>query len=154
NQEIAQKFGRAEVHVLGHSFGGLVALRAHFLNSNLPVKSLTVSSPLLGIKVKIPPVKRFLGLALSNLWGSLQMGNEIHPSLLSHDPAVAEAYRQDRLVHDKATPRLFTEMLAAIDDTAKRDAALAYPLEMLISLQDGIVDAEASQKFYRALKIR
>ena len=79
HQELTQRFGRSEVHVLGHSFGGLVSLQTHFQNATLPVKSLNVSSPLLGIKVKIPMLKRFAGKALSKIWGSLQMGNKSTP---------------------------------------------------------------------------
>jgi alpha-beta hydrolase superfamily lysophospholipase len=154
HEEIHAKHEKAELHVLGHSFGGLVTLRTLFLNPTLPIRSVTVSSPLLGIKVKVPLIKKLAGRALSNIWGSLQMSNELKPELLSHDPQVAIAYTKDRLVHDKVTPRMFTEMLAAIDDTAKRDAGLPYALQILVSLSDQIVDAEASQKFFQALKIR
>jgi alpha-beta hydrolase superfamily lysophospholipase len=154
HEELTHKYGKAEIHVLGHSLGGLVVLRTHFLNPTLPVKSVAVTSPLLGIKVKIPFLKRLAGNALSNIWGTLQLPNVVDPSVLSHDPAVKVAYVADRLVHNKVTPRFFSEMQMAIADTAQRDAGFAYPLQMQISAQDHIVDPEVSQKFFRNLKIR
>jgi alpha-beta hydrolase superfamily lysophospholipase len=154
SEKIKQRFGRAEIHVLGHSFGGLVALRTHFLNATLPVKSLIVSAPLLGVKVQVPWIKKLAGRGLSKIWGSLQMANEVNPADLSHDPAVSVAYRNDRLVHDRVTPRFYTEMLDAISDTVSRDAGLPYPLLMIIPLGDKIVDPEASQKFFKQLKVR
>jgi acylglycerol lipase len=152
--QVKQRFGRAEVHVLGHSFGGLVVLRTHFLNATLPVKSIIASAPLLGIKAHVPWIKQLAGRGLSKVWGSLQMHNEVDPALLSHDPEVPLAYKADRLVHDKATPRFYTEMLSAMADTVKRDAGLPYPLQMIISLQDRIVDADVGQQFFKNLKIR
>jgi acylglycerol lipase len=150
----ANRFGKAEVHVLAHSFGGLVAIRAHFLNATLPVKSVLTSSPLLGVKVKIPMVKKFAALGLSKIWGSLQLANEIDVATVSRDPAVVEAYKKDRLVHNKATPRFYIEMTAAIADTVRRDAGFPYPLCMMIALQDKIVDPDAERRFYNNLKVR
>lgn len=154
HQQLSAKFGKAELHVLGHSFGGLVVLRTLFLNATLPVKSAIISSPLLGIKVKVPLAKKLVGIALSDLWGTLQVTNEVDPSHLSHDPAVAKAYRSDRLVHNKITSRMYTEMTQAMEDTVSREAGFAYPMDMIVSLQDDIVDPDVTQKFFRDLKLR
>jgi len=142
------------VHVLGHSFGGLVALRTHFLSATLPVQSLIASAPLLGIKANVPWIKQLAGRGLSKIWGSLQLHNEVDPSVLSHDAEVPRAYKADRLVHDKATPRFYTEMLGAMADIVGRDAGLPYPMQMIIPLQDRIVDADIGQQFFKNLKIR
>lgn len=151
---LRKRFGRAEIHVLGHSMGGLIALRMMFLHPNLPVKSLTVSAPLLGVKVELPWVKRAAAHLLSRVWGSLHMASEIDARVLSHDAEVAEAYNSDRLVHKKGTPRFYTELLTAISDTARRDSGIEVPLQMLVPLQDQVVDPETSLAFFRNLKHR
>jgi alpha-beta hydrolase superfamily lysophospholipase len=150
----ASRFGKAEVHVLGHSFGGLVAIRTHFLNATLPVKSVLISAALLGVRVEIPSVKKLAAHGLSRIWGSLQLSNEIDARTICRDPAVVEAYKNDRLVHDKGTPRFYTEMTKAVADTMSRDSGFPYPLCMMVPLQDKIVDADAEERFYNNLKVR
>ena len=154
SEQLKKLHSHCEIQVLGHSFGGLVVLRTHFLNATLPVKSVIASSPLLGIRVEVPLVKRFAGRALSQVWGSLQLSNEVDPKALSHDPEVVKAYQSDRLVHDKATPRFYTEMMAALADTVKRDSGFPYPLLMLVPLQDKIVDPDSEQAFFKNLRMR
>ena len=96
-----------ELHVFGHSLGGHLVLRTAFLHSDLPAASYAISSPFLGIKVEVPVVKEFAAKMLSRVWGSLQMATALDAGLLSHDPEVIAAYREDRLVHDKMTPRFY-----------------------------------------------
>jgi len=151
---LTKRFGKAEIHLFGHSMGGLIALRTLFLQPNLPIKSATVSAPLLGVKVPVPAIKKAAGQVLSRLWGSIHMRNELDPRLVSHDAEVVQAYQQDRLVHDKVTPRFYTELQSAIADTMARDSGMNYPLQIVVPLQDAIVDPEASLAFFRALKHR
>jgi alpha-beta hydrolase superfamily lysophospholipase len=154
DERLMSRFGKSEIHVFAHSFGGLVALYTLFSDSRLPVQSLSLSAPLLGIKVAVPVVKKWAGIALSRVWGSIQMVNEIDPKDISHDPQVISAYVADRLVHNKITPRLFTEMTTAMNQVCKRESGLEYPLLMMIPEEDKITDSEASLRFFRALKQR
>ncbi|MCM2323047.1 MAG: lysophospholipase [Oligoflexia bacterium] len=153
-RRVAERYGSggAEIHVLGHSLGGLIALRTLLNEPELPVRSLILSAPLLGIRVEVPFVKKMAAVTLSKLWGSLQLLNELEPGDLTHDPAVSEAYVADRLVHKKITPRLFSEMVATIDKTRKKDSGLAQPLLLLIPAEDRITDAAAATAFFHGLK--
>jgi alpha-beta hydrolase superfamily lysophospholipase len=154
DEQLRKRFGRSEIHLFGHSMGGHIALRTALLHPNLPIRSLTVSAPLLGIKVPLPLAKRAGARVLSRVWSTLQMASEIDPSLVSHDTEVVEAYKADRLVHKKGTPRLYTELLAAIEDTMGRDSGISVPLQMLVPMRDQIVDPEAALSFFRNLKLR
>ena len=149
-----KRFGKAEIHVFGHSMGSLVTLRALIADRKLPVTSVILSSPLLGIKVEVPVVKRMAAGTLSKLWGSLQMASEVDPKDLSHDPEVVKNYVDDRLVHKKITPRLFTGMMAAIADTKKRDSDFDYPILMVVPGQDKITDSDAAIAFFDQLKLK
>lgn len=154
HETLKKRFGHSEIHALGHSMGGLILLRSLFLHPSLPIHSVSVSAPLLRIKANVPVVKKTAALVLSRVWGSLHMTSELNPNHLSHDKEVVETYVKDRLVHKKLTPRFFTELLAAMEDTLKRDSGISLPLQMLIPLQDEIVDPEAGLQFYRGLKNR
>ncbi len=154
NEQLLKKFGKSEIHLFGHSLGGHIALRMLFLTPDLPLCSATVSAPFLGIKARVPTVKKLAAIGLSRVWGSLQLDTELDVNTLSHDPEVIDAYLHDRLVHSKMTPRFFTEMLAAMDDTLSRETGIELPLQMAVPLQDGLVDAEKSLRFFRQLKHR
>lgn len=154
HEDLMKRFGHAEIHVLGHSMGGLILLRTLFLHPTLPFRSATVSAPLLKIKAEVPRIKKAAALVLSHIWGSLHMTSDLDPQKLSHDPDVVEAYITDRLVHKKLTPRFFTELLSAMADTVKRDSGIELPLQMMVPLQDVIVDPDTSLQFFRALKHR
>lgn len=104
--------------------------------------------------MEVPFAKRALAGALSRLWGTLQLGNELVATQLSHDPEVSAAYLKDRLVHARITPRLYTEMLGAIPTIARRETGLNWPLLAVVPLADPILDPEGALEFYRKLKIR
>lgn len=151
---LRERFGKSEIHALGHSMGSLILLGTALAHPELPLQSLTISSPLFKIRVEVPFLKRAMAGALSRLWGTLQMGNELFATQLSHDPEVVDAYRKDRLVHARITPRLYTEMLGAIPPIARRESGLGWPLLAVVPLADPILDPEGALEFYRRLKNR
>lgn len=151
---LKKRFGESRIHLLGHSMGGLIALRTLFKYSSLPLRSVTISAPLLGIRVEVPRIKKAAAKVLARVWGSLHMVSDLDPSLICRDKEVVETYTADRLVHNKITPKFFSEMQSAMLDTLKRDSGLNYPLQMLIPLQDKIVNSDLSLQFFRSLKLR
>jgi len=150
-ESLKKKFGRAEIHLFAHSLGGLIALRALLLRTDLPLMSVTISSPLLGVKVAVPLVKKSAGYLLSSVWGNLQMTNVIDPSVISRDPAVVETYVKDRLNHAKVTPKFFTELEKARKNTLKRGKEIHYPTLFTIAMQDKLVDPEVAIQFYQSI---
>lgn len=140
-----------EIHFFGHSMGGLIALRTLYKFNNLPIASAAVSAPLLGIRARVPVIKKTVGKFLAHIWGSLQLSSELDPTVLSHDPAVVEAYIADRLVHNKVTPLFFNALEAAMDDTFHRETRLLYPLQMMIPLGDQLVDSDRALEFFKKL---
>ena len=50
DENLKKRFGQSEIHLLGHSMGGLITLRTLFKYTTLPLHSVSISSPLLGIR--------------------------------------------------------------------------------------------------------
>ncbi len=154
DEKLRKRFGSAEIHLLGHSLGGHVALRMLLAHPDLPLRSATLSAPFLGIKAKVPIVKKAIAVALARVWGSLQLDTEPDVSALSHDKSVCESYAADRLVHSKMTPRFYMQLRAAMADTLGRQDGILTPLQILVPMQDPIVDPELTLRFFRDLKHR
>lgn len=148
------RFGKAEIHVLGHSLGGHLVIRTALLHADLPIQSITATAPFLGIKAKVPAHKKVGARVLNRVWSSLQLSTGLDPAAISHDQEIVRLYQQDRLVHDKMTPRFYAGVQAAMSDTMSRHSGVEYPLQIVVPLQDEIVDAEKSLAFFRNLKHR
>lgn len=149
--QLDKEWGGGEIHLLAHSLGGHIAIRALQKYPALPITSATVSAPLLGIKMRVPPVKKYAGLLMARLWGTLHMTNEVDPDCLSHDKEVAIAYTTDRLVHNKVTPSFFVQLQNAMASTRAVREGIRVPLQFVIPLGDPVVDPDVSQDYFQKL---
>ena len=151
HEQFTKRFGKCELHLVGHSLGGHLVLRTALKHAGLPLASLTASAPFLGIKVKVPVIKKSAAILLSRIWGSLQLDTELDAALLSHDPEAVEAYRADRLIHSKMTPRFFMQVQEAMRDTLAQTRGIECPVMIQVAMQDGVVDPERALDFFRNL---
>lgn len=138
--------------LLGHSMGGLIALR--YLQERAregDLRGLILSSPFLGIKVQVPAWKRLLGQAASRAVPGLSLPNDLDPALLSHDPEIGRAYATDPLVSHIATARWFTEAQLAQAQALRRAPGVRLPVLLLQAGDDRIVDQAASQALFDRL---
>lgn len=138
--------------LLGHSLGGLIALAFALQHPDL-FDGLVVSSPCLGMVIKVPPVKKALGSFMSRVWPGLSMGNELDAAHISRDTAVVSAYESDPLVHDRVSARFFTELMQAIEAVNQQAFALKVPVLMQVAGEDFLVNAESSRLFFDKLTV-
>ncbi|MGE4233303.1 MAG: lysophospholipase [Bacteriovoracia bacterium] len=140
--------------IFAHSFGGLVVLYS-LLKKRVSPDGVIISAPLLRIAFEVPKIKEVFGKLIKNVLPGIQLKNEVNPGHLSHDPEVAVQYIQDRLVHQKITPRLYFTMREAMDwimtDPAAVKSGLGCPSLFLVPTEDKVVDATATLEFYRKL---
>lgn len=132
--------------LLGHSMGGLVALRA-VLDGRLAPPGLLLSSPALRSWESAGMIR--LARWLTRIAPNLPLRNGLDFDQLSHDHQVVADYRNNPLRHSWITPRLadfiFRAGAACIADATN----LALPTLLLVADSDGIVDPSGSRAFAR-----
>ncbi|GAA4714096.1 monoacylglycerol lipase [Pseudonocardia yuanmonensis] len=133
------------VMLLGHSMGGLIALR-YAAAHQAALGGLVLSAPALS-KQAVPGRLVPLLTALARIAPTLRPAG-IDVAHVSKDPAVVAAYRADPLVHHgHPTLRLGAAMFDAMDDAL----AAAGDLRLPVLLQHGVDDRITTVDTTRAL---
>ena len=130
--------------LLGHSLGGLVAARFVALNLR-PVEGLVLSSPALDSSLSIFQ-KLWLAASLKFM-PLITVNNGLNPDHLSRDPRVVKAYLEDRLVHNKISPRLGHFIATAGPATIAAAANWRTPMLLMYAGTDKLVNPEGSRRF-------
>jgi alpha-beta hydrolase superfamily lysophospholipase len=136
--------------VLGHSMGGLIALR-YVLRKPGGLRGAVLSSPALGIHPDaLPPriLVPFIGL-ISRIAPRFRQPTGLDENTLCRDPDVVRAYIDDPLVSDTVTVRWYHEFANAIEAVHGEAGSLALPLLLMQSGDDRIVDPEAPDRWLR-----
>jgi alpha-beta hydrolase superfamily lysophospholipase len=136
----------APTFLLGHSMGGLIALR-YLEEYDTRFAGAVIVSPWLATAMPVPRLKAMAAPLLSRLLPWLPFDNGIDAADLSHDPATVESYRNDPLVHGVITPRLFSEVVAAMRLVFARSDRIQLPLLLLLAGADRVVDTVRSLQF-------
>jgi alpha-beta hydrolase superfamily lysophospholipase len=137
--------------LLGHSLGGLVA--ASFVARTLmAVDGLVLTSPALA--VRLSPLQKLLMSVVPRVAPNLTVGNGINPDYLSHDPAVAAAYRADPRVHSRISGRLASFIAEDGMLVRSRAASWKVPTLLMYAGDDRLVDAMGSRIFASAAPIQ
>lgn len=132
----------APVVLVGHSMGGLISTT--YAISGRPSPDLVVlSGPALGVAV--PDWQQTVVHKLAQAIPKLHPAVPFDPSVLSRDPAVADAYVADPLIKVGATVTLLSELMRTSKDTASRVSQLSVPTLCLHGSDDELVPADASQ---------
>ncbi|SFB32166.1 Lysophospholipase, alpha-beta hydrolase superfamily [Collimonas sp. OK607] len=134
--------------LFGHSMGGLFAARFAVAGMS-PLRGLILSSP--GLALRLSRVQLGLLKMMSVLAPGLAVPNGLDVNHLSHDPAVAQAYGDDPLVHNKISARLLSSMLLAGKFALDQAHTLAIPTLLVIAGDDRIIDPDGSRRFFAAL---
>jgi len=138
-----------KLFVLGHSLGGLLALKL-CIERPRDAAAAIVSSPFLGLALEVPAIKAIAGKVMSAVLPIVSLPTEVRAADCSRDPEVVAAYDSDPLVHHVANARFFTEVVAAHETTLAGAASLRLPLLMLVAGGDKIASPEASRRFFEA----
>jgi alpha-beta hydrolase superfamily lysophospholipase len=145
--QISQAGYSAAPIMLGHSQGGLIAAR-FVERSGERVAAVVLSSPFLGMAIKVPKLKALAGKGLSNLVPTLSLKTGLDASCLSHDRKVVEEYEADPLVSNIASARWFTEVLKAQDQVLVQAVKFNRPLLVMQAGDDKLSSVESTRHFF------
>lgn len=135
----------APVILLGHSHGSLITLRALCDDRPPDVKAAIISSPFLGLRLKVPAYKKLLARVASRVAPKLAQPNALRVEDLTSDKQKQQERVEDKLCFDIATARWFTEAAEAQDYVASRAGRIAVPTTWLVGGDDPIADPARSR---------
>lgn len=138
----------APVFMLGHSFGGVVALDYCLHADQLP-DGLICSAPVLG-EVGIPQVLWRVAALLDRVWPRFSLDNGLRDTDISRDVEVIRALRADPLRHKRGTARLAIELRRAVAGVHAHAARLRTPLLIVHGTADRVADIGGSRAFIKA----
>lgn len=139
--------------LLGHSNGGLIALRA--LQQGLAgVSALVLTNPLLELRAARRPVPEVVARWLSRAAPRLPLPNGLRPEYLTHDESLRAAVRSDPWVHRRATPRWYWCALCEGRVALEQAAKLTLPLLVVVGEADPIVEPRAAKALYERAAAR
>lgn len=136
------------VFLVGHSMGGLIALR-YFLDHQDAFRGAILSSPALRTHPSQEPPKVLRAIAglLSRLMPGMLFPSDLETEAISRDPAIVEAYRADPLVTSKVSARWFTSIEKAMGEVRTRCGEVHQPLLIMHSGSDRLTDPKASRSW-------
>jgi lysophospholipase len=140
------------VFLLAHSLGGLIGIRWLETRPHPELRGAILSAPLLGIAKQAARWKTASSGILSAVLPWIPIPNEVDPAELSADPAYVRSYRDDPLVHNRITPRLYTEMVRAMGMAIADKDRISLPLLFIVPGADTIVKEDASLRFAASLR--
>ena len=145
-----KKFGaNVPFYMLGHSLGGLIAIRCVEKHPDQFVAAV-FSAP--ALTVNASETERKLAPLISTYLPHLPM-NKVDPNILTHDPCLTDLYCNDPLVTlDGVTARLGAELLDAIDRALAFSYEVTLPYLLIrgsadrVTLREGIVEFHKQSK--------
>lgn len=139
-------FTGCPIYVYGHSLGGGIVLD-YLLRRNPKIKGAIITSPYLRLAFEPPRIKIVLASVMKHLLPGLIQPTGLNADQLSHDKTVVEKYKNDPLVHDKISVRLFSESAEAANYSLIHASELMVPTLMLHGSNDLILSVEGSREF-------
>jgi acylglycerol lipase len=129
--------------LLGHSMGGLVALR-YAIHHQDSIDALVLSGPLAALAAATP-LQRMAAQALSAVAPRLGL-IAVEPALVSRDPEVVRAYVEDPLVfHGKLPARTIAQLAATVRRFPDEAPAIRVPLLVMLGSADRLVPPEGGR---------
>lgn len=150
---VQNEYPQQPVFLIGHSFGGQVAL--NFVGRySKGLRGLVALSPNLEPLVKIPQWKKKFCLWLSRWIPILRLQTNIDPENFSHDLGWVEAVQADAMRYWHVTTRLGAEILKNLDQIPKLAFQVKVPCLFLHGGDDHVCSLDATRKFYHSVLVQ
>lgn len=133
--------------LFGHSMGGLLALLYGVEGGPGALEGVLASAPWLATRAEVPRWKEVVARLARGVVPGLTLSTGIEPEHLSRDPEWVRAYRDDPLVHDRISLRLYD--LVGRAQARVEAGGLNLPALFLVPEDDPLVDPAASRRLAR-----
>jgi acylglycerol lipase len=141
--ELVAKQPTVPVFLYGHSMGGLIVLYYTLFKKPKNVKGVICTSPGLVPGYPIPAWKTTLGNILYSIAPKFSMDNGLPLDGISHDKAVVEAYKADKLNHPFISARMGMDLIRNGQLISQKAADFPLPLLIMVGSDDQLVDPKA-----------
>jgi alpha-beta hydrolase superfamily lysophospholipase len=145
-QEAKQRYPQLPHFLYGHSLGGILVLN-YALSRKPELAGVVATSPGLRTSLQEQTTK----IAFANIAGAilpnLSMSTGLETEQISRSWEVVEIYKNDPLVHDKATLSMAKNTIQAIDWTFEHASEFNLPLLLVHGSEDNIAYARGSEEF-------
>ncbi len=136
--------------LIGHSMGGLIALRYAARNSGTLAGAI-ISAPLIEVAVPVPAHKLMIARVGARMAPRMRLDNEINPSNLSRDPEVGRAYAADPLVNRKVSAKWFAEATRAMQEVAEWAPQIKVPILVMHGTDDRLASVDATRRMFERI---
>jgi alpha-beta hydrolase superfamily lysophospholipase len=151
-QASKDRFPNLPFFLVGHSFGGQVALN-FVVRYAKGLRGVILSSPNIQLKLPVPAWKKRVADWAKSSMGHVRLTHPISAEMLSHDPAVIAAYHQDPLVFSYVTAALGAIVMRNLDIMMALASRVHIPTLLLHAGEDAICAPEGTQAFYNRVPI-
>lgn len=149
--------GRIPWFLIGHSMGGLIALRhVQGLSEEAvaelpPLRGVILSAPWIATRHRIPAWKASLARLLIRVAPAFPVPIGLDPRSLTRDPVEIEARTRDPLCHDRCSTRLFRSVEGAQARCVEEAHRIRVPVLFLNPGRDPIADPGATTRLAESL---
>ncbi|HKK93916.1 MAG TPA: alpha/beta fold hydrolase [Longimicrobiales bacterium] len=130
--------------MLGHSMGGLIAIR-YLQTAAEPPPRAVISAPWLGTGMRLPLWQRVAVRTLRYVLPEFVMQRSLDVTPLTRDPSRGAAYRDDPLVHRAGSAGLLHEIEAAQEAACATGVPDTMSVLLLLPLDDDVVDSARTE---------
>ncbi len=149
--EAQRRFPNLPTYLYGHSMGGNMVLGYTLLYKPQTLRGVIGTSPWLRLTTP-PPKSQVTGAKLiSKLISTFTITNEFEPLVLTHDPAMDEAYNSDPHNHGQMSAKLFFGVNEGGEEIIRRAREFPLPLLLVHGTADLVTSHTASTEFAQAV---
>ena len=146
--EVARRWPDVPRVLYGHSMGGNVALN-YALRRRPHLAGVIATSPWLRLTSSLPWWRETLSSVMNRVWPSFTQATGLETAALSRDPAAVSDYRDDPLVHDRMSTRLYRSVRDAGEWALAHAPEFPLPLLLIHGTADRVTSCEATIRFGR-----
>ncbi|PIR21090.1 MAG: lysophospholipase [Deltaproteobacteria bacterium CG11_big_fil_rev_8_21_14_0_20_47_16] len=151
-QATKDRFPNLPFFLLGHSFGGQVALN-FVVRYAKGLRGVILSSPNIQLKLPVPGWKKKVANWAKNSMKHVKLSHAIDAKMLTHDDAVADAYNHDPLVFSFVTAGLGAIVMQNLEIMMALASRVHLPALFLHAGQDEVCDPAGTKAFYQRVPI-